>query len=152
MGESIPEQQAIAETIALLEYYGFELNGQTAAATIEQWCAHSPVAWVRLAVLEALYRGRYKKISVTAILRVWQRWEKPQVQFNREFESLICAELPTKVAPTPPAQSRPEASIASALPSPSFGIATFSPPPELANSDAYQKLKAIATQPDTKKP
>lgn len=61
MGESIPEQQAIAETIALLEYYGFELNGQTAAATIEQWCAHSPVAWVRLAVLEALYRGRYKK-------------------------------------------------------------------------------------------
>ncbi|ANV84300.1 hypothetical protein AWQ21_07845 [Picosynechococcus sp. PCC 7003] len=149
MGESIPEQQAIAETIALLEYYGFELNGQTAAATIEQWCSHSSIAWIRLAVLEALYRGRYKKISVTAILRVWQRWGKPQVQFNRDFESLICAELPTKTTLAQPGQPN---RVSPQLPSPSLEIAAFSPPPELANSDAYQKLKAIATQPDTKKP
>lgn len=141
MGVVFPNQQAIAETLALLEYYSFELEGQSPAIALDQWLGQSPIAWVRLAVLEALYRGRYKKISVTAILRVWQKRGSPQVQFNPEFERLICAELPpakvwTALALTSPL---PEAVIHQE-------IAAFSPPPDLADSGAYQKLKAIATQ------
>ncbi|MBV5257922.1 hypothetical protein FLX56_05745 [Synechococcus moorigangaii CMS01] len=144
MGEIVPEeQQAIAETIALLEYYSFELNGQTAAATVKQWRGQSSTTWIRLAVIEALYRGRYKKISVTAILRVWQKWGQPQVQFSREFERLICAKLPPGEIPLEP-RDQPEKEAVT--PTPGFEIAAFSPPPELAQSDAYQKLKAIATQ------
>lgn len=152
MGEVSPEQQTIAETIALLEYYSFELEGQTAAVTVDQWRDHHPTPWIRLAVLEALYRGRYKKISVTAILRVWQKWGQPKAQFTHEFAHLICAELPPVELPSKPAPIVPSEAGAPekepAVPVPDVGIAAFSPPLELAHSGAYQKLKAIATQPE----
>ncbi|MEB3225746.1 MAG: hypothetical protein VKJ86_08065 [Synechococcus sp.] len=149
MGEISPEQQAIAETIALLEYYSFELEDQTAALTVAQWQTQYPISWIRLAVLEALYRGRYKKISVTAILRVWQKWEVAKVQFSHEFAHLICAKLPpVELSPEPeptviPREESPPESVPSAS---ALGIAAFSPPPELAHSGTYQKLKAIAIQ------
>ena len=152
MGEISPEQQAIAETIALLEYYSFELEGQPAAVTITQWQTQYPLPWIRLAVLEALYRGRYKKISVTAILRVWQKWGQPKVKFSHEFATLICAKLPAVAVLTPPEPTLPVTPTVEEVeenvvdPLADASIATFSPPAELALSDVYQKLKAIASQ------
>lgn len=158
MGDVVPEDQAIAETIALLNYYGFELDGETAAAVIAQWQVIHPTAWIRPAVLESLYRGRYKRISVEEILRVWEKWGKPKLNFSREFEHLICAKLsdpapvPPTDLPTPePLEKNPPASPFPHLPLDLYrgsGIKRFHPQPDLEGSDAYKKLKAIATQPE----
>lgn len=154
MGQMLTGAQAIAETMALLNYYGFELEGMTAQSVIQQWQALHPVEWIRPAVLEALYRGRYKKISVEEILRVWEKWGEPKLNFNSEFERLICAKLSDNLALNPPpdpaapplspeTSDRPVAEL-----QPGTGIERFHPQPDVVSSDAYKKLKAIATQSD----
>ncbi|MDX2097883.1 MAG: hypothetical protein SFW36_08910 [Leptolyngbyaceae cyanobacterium bins.59] len=58
--------------------------------------------WIRPAVIEALYQGRYKAISVTQLLTFWQRREQPLCHFSHEFERIICSALPkTAFNPTP---------------------------------------------------
>ena len=58
---------------ALLIHYSFDLGGYTSSELIAQWFANYPERWVRAAVIEALYRGRYKAVSIDQILTVWQR-------------------------------------------------------------------------------
>ena len=77
----------------LLSRYGFELRGHTPQELIEQWKPLYPLIWIRLAVVEALYQGRYKVISVEQILNLWLRRGQPNFHFNLEFESLICHSL-----------------------------------------------------------
>ncbi|MES1023181.1 hypothetical protein ABN584_09800 [Gloeocapsa sp. BRSZ] len=79
---------------ALLIHYSFDLGGYTSSELIEQWFANYPEKWVRAAVIEALYRGRYKAVSVNQILAVWQRRGDALHHFNHEFERLVCADLP----------------------------------------------------------
>ncbi|WP_019499805.1 hypothetical protein [Pseudanabaena sp. PCC 6802] len=74
---------------ALLQYYGFDLGDYSIAELTELWCKYDP-AWVRLAIIEALYRGRYKAVSVDQILASWQRRGEPYCLFTREFERLVC--------------------------------------------------------------
>ena len=50
---------------------------------------------IRLAVVEALYQGRYKAISVEHILDCWRRRGQPNFHFSLEFERLICQNLVT---------------------------------------------------------
>lgn len=157
MGDVLAEDLAIAETIALLNHYGFELDGYAAPVVITQWQAQHPVDWLRPAVLEALYRGRYKKVSVEEILRVWEKWGEPKCNFNSEFEALICAKLTAEapILPLEPIQEvivpTLELSLETLVPDPEIargqGIERFQPQPDLDSSDAYQKLKAIAAQP-----
>ena len=47
-----------------------------------------------MAVIESLYRGRYKAISVEQILTIWLRRGQPFHRFNGEFERLISRKLP----------------------------------------------------------
>ncbi|MGA1263548.1 MAG: hypothetical protein ACO331_06525 [Prochlorothrix sp.] len=61
-----------------------------------------PAAWIRLAVIEALYQGRYKPVSVSQILAIWQRRNKPLCHFGREFESIIT--VPLQHLPRTPSQ------------------------------------------------
>jgi hypothetical protein len=88
------QDSAITQTVALLEHYGFELKGRTAAELITQWLEQYQAVWVRLAVVEALYLGRYKAVSVAQILKCWDRRGNPHFHFNHDFERLICRKLP----------------------------------------------------------
>jgi len=78
----------------LLHHYSFELMGYSVVQQIEIWLEYYPSEWLPLALIEALYQGRYKAISVEQILNLWQRREHPVYHFNHEFERLICSSLP----------------------------------------------------------
>ncbi|WP_017655283.1 hypothetical protein [Fortiea contorta] len=94
---------------ALLIHYSFDLSGYSAGELIKRWQAHYPVDWLHLAVIEALYQGRYKAVSVQQILAFWQRRGQAIYHFNMEFERMICSKFPESLtAPTtlvlPPAK------------------------------------------------
>lgn len=88
----------IAYAIALLRHYGFELRGYTPEELVSLWLKNYSPHWVRLAVIEALYQGRYKAISVEQILAVWTRRGQPIHRFTHEFERLISRKLPQNLA------------------------------------------------------
>jgi hypothetical protein len=88
----------IAYAIVLLRHYGFELRGYTPEELVSLWLKGHPAHWVRLAVIEALYQGRYKAISVEQILAVWTRRGQPIHRFTHEFERLISRKLPQNLA------------------------------------------------------
>ncbi|NEN97963.1 MAG: hypothetical protein F6J94_25465 [Moorea sp. SIO1F2] len=95
---------AIAYALALLSHYGFELRGYTVEELVNLWLENYPANWVRLAVIEALYQGRYKAISVEQILAVWLRRGQPIYRFNHEFERMVCRKFPQNL--TAPVDSR----------------------------------------------
>jgi hypothetical protein len=90
----LSEDFAIAQSLALMTRYAFDLKGITANELIEQWLNNYHANWVRLATIEALYLGRYKAVSVEQILNVWLRIGSPNCHFNHDFERLICRKLP----------------------------------------------------------
>jgi hypothetical protein len=89
---------ALAYAVALLKHYGFELRGYTAEELVNLWLKNHSAHWIRLGVIEALYQGRYKAVSVEQILAVWARRGQPIYRFNHEFERLISRKLPQKLA------------------------------------------------------
>ena len=64
---------------------------------------------MHLAIIEALYQGRYKAVSAQQILTLWLKRNHPSYHFNMEFERLICNKLPedlrwnNSLPPLPPA-------------------------------------------------
>ena len=90
----ITVDSAVAYAVALLSHYGFELRGYTARELVDLWLEKYQASWVRLGVIEALYQGRYKAVSVDQILSVWARRGQPSYRFNHEFERLISQKLP----------------------------------------------------------
>jgi hypothetical protein len=90
----LSEDFAIAQTLALLTRYAFDLRGCTVEKLIDEWIENYQPNWLRLATIEALYLGRYKVVSVEQILHLWQRLGNPNCHFNHEFERLICRKLP----------------------------------------------------------
>jgi hypothetical protein len=94
-----PNQLLYAED--LLCYYKFALEGRTATQVLRQWANDYPVEWIRLAIVEALYQGRYKAVSVEQILQIWQRRSQAQPHFDQDFAQLIRQRLPDNlVAPS----------------------------------------------------
>jgi hypothetical protein len=83
-----PDRDA-ASVIELLTRYSFDLSGYTVDRLAEYWLQRYPSDWIRLAVVEALYQGRYKVISVEQILNLWRRRGKPLYHFNPDFERII---------------------------------------------------------------
>lgn len=82
-----------ASVIDLLTRYSFDLSGYTVDRLAEYWLQRYPSDWIRLAVIEALYQGRYKAVSVEQILNLWRRRGKPLHHFNRDFERIIAPQL-----------------------------------------------------------
>ncbi|WP_051319862.1 MULTISPECIES: hypothetical protein [Planktothrix] len=78
----------------LLKYYGFELAEQTPEQIIDNWEKKYDPDWFLPAILESLYQGRYKAISVEHILIYWQRRGQKIHHFTSEFERLICHRFP----------------------------------------------------------
>ncbi|BAY35869.1 hypothetical protein NIES2111_01860 [Nostoc sp. NIES-2111] len=96
---------------ALLVHYSFDLSGYNADDLVNRWQKYYPSHWLHLAVIEALYQGRYKGISVQQILAFWQRRGQEIYHFNMEFERLICSKFPETLtamaAPALPPVSKP---------------------------------------------
>ncbi len=82
----------MATTTALLSYYRFDLGGLTMDQVLANWAEFDP-HWIKLAIVEAIYRGRYKVSSVTDILQFWQRRGEPNYRFSHEFERSICGDF-----------------------------------------------------------
>lgn len=85
----------------LLQHYSFELAGYSLVQQIAIWLEYYPAEWLPFAIIEALYQGRYKAISVEQILNLWERRQQPVYHFNHEFERLICGNLPYPIGPAP---------------------------------------------------
>jgi hypothetical protein len=88
---------------------------------LENWANTYPAFWIRIAVIEALYQGRYKLISVAQILEFWQRRQQPIPHFTHEFERLVSDRFPRNllnpaVLPSRPAADEPKPWIHSGPP------------------------------------
>ncbi len=83
--------------VSLLTHYSFDLGGYSASELAKRWENQYPSNWVHLAIIEALYQGRYKAVSVQQILNLWLKKNHPSYHFNMEFERLICNKLPENV-------------------------------------------------------
>jgi hypothetical protein len=120
-------KDATIDLISLLTRFSFDLNGSTAKQLVSFWLARYPSHWVQLALVEALYQGRYKARSIEQILMLWQRRGYPLYHFNHEFERIIRgrfsrhlpmqaltrAKLPiASASPTPAAEAKPAANQA----------------------------------------
>jgi hypothetical protein len=94
---SMTKQKLKSEIIyitAMLIHYGFDLEGNHPQTLINKWIKEYEPHWIRYALLEALYQGRYKAISVEQLLWGWKRRGRTVYHFNREFERLICRKFP----------------------------------------------------------
>lgn len=89
---------AAASAVELLTHYSFEQGELTTQQLVDQWLEVYPWQWMHLAVVEALYQGRYKAISVEQILAFWNRRGRPVYRFNGEFERLVCNRFPQKLS------------------------------------------------------
>jgi hypothetical protein len=79
---------------ALLKHYSFDLGGYSTDQLVQHWLDHYPALWLRMAIVEALYQGRYKAVSVDQILTLWHRRSQPVCHYNHEFERMICNRFP----------------------------------------------------------
>ncbi len=100
--------------IALLQHYSFDLGGYTIRDLTRAWGSFKP-EWVRQAVIESLFQGRYKAVSVDQILHLWERKGEPNCSYNREFERLVCGDVAViyedRIFYTPPNTSNRETAI-----------------------------------------
>jgi hypothetical protein len=91
--------QSTQNTIAaLIAHYGLELEGSQVETIVEPWLELYEPTWIVKAIVESLYRGRYKVNSVDRILQGWKRMGEPRYWFSAEYERGILEKLPQIVA------------------------------------------------------
>jgi hypothetical protein len=104
----VPKEDTYIDlAIALLTHYSFDLGGYKAEELVMRWRNQFPSNWLHLAVVEALYQGRYKAVSAQQILTMWQRRGQPTFHFNMEFERLICSKFPESLTALPAISTTP---------------------------------------------
>ncbi|PSB18533.1 hypothetical protein C7B65_14630 [Phormidesmis priestleyi ULC007] len=96
-----PEKSAIVHATDLLTHYSFDLGDRTVSQLTQHWLKDFSANWIRSAVIEALYQGRYKAVSVDQILLLWKRRSQPCYHFNYEFERLVCNKFPRDLSQKP---------------------------------------------------
>jgi hypothetical protein len=100
--------------ISLLQHYSFDLGGYTIKDLTRAWSSFKP-EWVRQAVIESLFQGRYKAVSVNQILHLWERKGEPNCRYNHEFERLVCGDVAViyedRIFYTPPRTSTRESRL-----------------------------------------
>lgn len=98
-------ERDLEQACRLLQEYSFDLGGYLAEELVSLWQKHleAEPSWVRAAVLEALYQGRYKAFSVEQILRLWKRRGHPMRHYNHDFERMVMGPMdPGLLVYTPP--------------------------------------------------
>lgn len=88
----------ILQTVSLLTSYCFDLRGAAPVPVINGWLKKFSALWIRLAVIEALYLGRYKAVSVEHLLEYWSKKGQPNFHFSAEFERMVSQNLPRSLA------------------------------------------------------
>ena len=78
----------------VIEIYGLELDGREIDDVLSVWTRQYDSTWILKAIVESLYRGRYKIVCVESILSSWQRLGNPRYQFTPEYEREILAQIP----------------------------------------------------------
>jgi hypothetical protein len=78
----------------VIKTYGLALDDRQVEAVLVTWLQTYDSAWIIKALVESLYRGRYKLISVDNILKDWQRIGKPRYNFTPEYEREIFQKIP----------------------------------------------------------
>ncbi|MFN6486471.1 MULTISPECIES: hypothetical protein [unclassified Nostoc] len=133
--------------IALLINYSFDLSGYSANELVERWQTQYPLNWLHLAVIEALYQGRYKAVSVQQILVFWQRRDQATYHFNMEFERMVCSKFPQNLTSSPapalpPAKKSP---IVEKVTTPQLPAATTPqlPPAKIRNGYQYSNTATL---------
>jgi hypothetical protein len=130
---------AISHAVDLMRHYSFELDTCGLEQQMAAWLKMYPPSWISLAVVEALYQGRYKVVSVEQILQIWQRREQPLCHYTLEFERLVRSKISSPIAPDPlPAE--PETQAESLLPQPTLSYRTLLL--QLPSAKAALKLNA----------
>lgn len=79
---------------AIIDRYGLETEDDHVDNMVRTWLQTYDQSWIVKAIIESLYRGRYKVRSVDSILVGWQRVGKPACKFTPEFEREILHNLP----------------------------------------------------------
>ncbi|MGB3513041.1 MAG: hypothetical protein WBA93_28280 [Microcoleaceae cyanobacterium] len=155
---------------ALLIQYDFDLGCDTAEQLVSRWQSNYTVEWLPLAVVEALYLGRYKAICVQQILIIWQRRGQPVYHFNSEFQNIITRNILTNLISQADTQNLEKQTTPSASESESPELSKAESPPSnpfepkstkvdrdpveqisiqpaqynIKHTDFYTKLKAFA--------
>lgn len=106
--EPLQDPAAIAAA-DLLSRYGFDVGAFSTTQLVGYWLRSYPAQWVRAAVVEALYQGRYKSVSVGQILAIWKRRGQPIYHYGFEFERMVCGTLSR--IPTQEIGAEPEVAI-----------------------------------------
>lgn len=83
--------------IRVIDLYGLELDGDRIDSLVEAWLQKYDSSWIVKAIVESLYRGRYKIKSVDNILKDWHRLGKPRHNFTPEYEREILQNLPDPI-------------------------------------------------------
>lgn len=78
----------------VIEIYGLELDDREIDDVLSAWMRQYDSTWLLKAIVESLYRGRYKIVCVESILSNWQRLGNPRCQFTPEYEREILAQIP----------------------------------------------------------
>jgi hypothetical protein len=117
MRSAVLANHYLVKAANLLRYYSFDLSVRDMELQLYDWLTTYPAPWIPAAVIEALYQGRYKTVSVEQILRFWQRRQQPQPLYGRDFEQLVCDRLPARLQSdqTVPLEVPPEKSAIAAL-------------------------------------
>jgi hypothetical protein len=117
MRSAVLANHYLVKAANLLRYYSFDLSVRDMELQLYDWLTTYPAPWIPAAVIEALYQGRYKTVSVEQILLFWQRRQQPQPLYGRDFEQLVCDRLPDRLQSdqTTPLEVPPEKSAIAAL-------------------------------------
>ncbi len=81
----------------VIEHYGLELDDDRVDAMMVNWFEEFDPIWIVKAIVESLYRGRYKVKSVDNILKDWRRLGKPKYNFPPDYEREILQNLPVAI-------------------------------------------------------
>lgn len=136
--------QEARQALVLMQGYSFDLSGRPADDWLDDWLQTARPTWVRDGVIEALYEGRYKAVSVQQILQLWRRRGEPVRHFNREFLRVACRqfdEIPLVTLPSETQTVMRQAGI-------SQPIQPLSPLPDLQSDDATPAKSRAGYRPD----
>ena len=101
------------QAITLIKSFSLELKDYSAESQVLHWLNQYKAAWIRDAVIEAIYLGRYKIISVQHILSIWQKRGQPVRHFTSGFEQVMASHLGEPIHLPTDLASRPNKAILS---------------------------------------